>query len=105
MHMGSFTHVLEFRLFNILLKTLAKPEQATVTARLRTDPLRRRKLFSCHSHTCRPAWARQLSNGWHALRLKDTGARCVILVVRCAGTLVVFAQASVGARSEGIRRQ
>ena len=31
-----------------------------------------------HIDTCRPAWARQLSNGWHALRLKDTGARCVI---------------------------
>ena len=43
--------------------------------------------------TVNPAWARNLCNWWHALRLKDTGARVVICVVRCAGKLVAFAQA------------
>jgi len=55
--------------------------------------------------TGRPAWARQLSNGWHALRLKDTGARCVIFVARCAGKFVAFEQALVVVHSDGIRRQ
>jgi hypothetical protein len=41
-----------------------------------------------HIDTGRPAWARQLCNRWHALRLKDTGARVVIFVVCCAGKLV-----------------
>ena len=42
-----------------------------------------------------PAWARDLRNGWHVLRLKGTGARVVIFVVRCAGKLAARAQALV----------
>ena len=40
-------------------------------------------------------WARYLCNGWHVLRLKGTGARVVIFVVRCAGKLAARAQALV----------
>ena len=42
---------------------------------------------------------------WHALRSKDTGARCVIFVVRCAGKFVACAQALVVVHSEGLRLQ
>ena len=41
----------------------------------------------------RPAWARKLCNGWHALRLKDKVTRVVIFVVRCAGKLAAFVPA------------
>ena len=58
-----------------------------------------------HIDTCRPAWARQLSNRLHELRLKDTGARCVIFVVHCAGKFVAFAQALFVVQSEGIGLQ
>ena len=58
-----------------------------------------------HIDTCRPDWARQLSNGRHALRMKDTGVRCVMCVVRCAGKFVVLVQGLVVVRSDGIRRQ
>ena len=43
--------------------------------------------------TARPAWAGKLRNGWHVLRLQDTGVRIVIFAVRCAGKLAAFAQA------------
>ena len=42
--------------------------------------------------TARPAWAGKLRNGWHALRLPDTGVRLVIFAVRCAGKLAAFAR-------------
>ena len=45
----------------------------------RNDPAIRVKP---HIDTVNPAWARKLCNGWHALRLKDTGARVVISVAR-----------------------
>ena len=45
--------------------------------------------------THRPAWARKLCNGWHALLLKDTGTRIVIFVVCCAGKFAAFAKPSV----------
>ena len=45
--------------------------------------------------THRPAWARKLCIGWHALLLKDTGARIVIFVVCCASKFVAFAKPSV----------
>ena len=51
-----------------------------------------------HTDTGRPpppAWARDLRNGWHVLRAKDTGARVVIFVARCAGKLLAFARALV----------
>jgi hypothetical protein len=41
----------------------------------------------------RPAWAGKLRNGWHALRLPDTGVRLVIFAVRCAGKFAAFARA------------
>jgi hypothetical protein len=41
----------------------------------------------------RPAWAGKLRNGWHALRLRDKGARMVIFAVRCAGKFAAFADA------------
>ena len=41
----------------------------------------------------RPAWARKLCNGWHALRLKDTVTRVVTFAVRCAGKLAAFVPA------------
>ena len=58
-----------------------------------------------HIDTSRPAWARQLSNGWPALRMKVTGIRCAIFFVRCAGKFVALAQALVVVHSDGIRRQ
>ena len=45
--------------------------------------------------TAWPAWAGKLRNGWHALRLQDTGVRLVIFAVRCAGRLAPFARALV----------
>jgi hypothetical protein len=38
-------------------------------------------------------WADRLHNGWHALRLQDTGLWIVIFVVRCAGKLAAFVRA------------
>ena len=46
----------------------------------------------------RPAWARKLCNGWHALRLKDKVTRVVVFVVRCAGKLVAFVPAETPGR-------
>ena len=54
-----------------------------------------------HIDTRRPGWARQLSNGWHALRTKDTGVRCDIFVVRCAGKFVAFRTGLVVVHSDG----
>ena len=46
----------------------------------------------------RPAWARKLCNGWHALRLKDKVTRVVAFVMRCAGKLVAFVPAETPGR-------
>ena len=43
-----------------------RPDAPRKDAAIHLDP---------HIDTCRPAGARQLSNGWHALRTKDTGVR------------------------------
>ena len=56
----------------------------------RKDPVVRLKP---NTDAARPAWARKLSNGWHALRLKDKGTRVVIFVVHCAGKLAAFVPA------------
>ena len=58
-----------------------------------------------HIDTGLPAWARQLSNGWRVLRMKDTGVRCVMFVVRCAGKFVAFRTGLVVVHSDGSRQQ